>query len=118
MFLDLSYYASKVKYFNDLKKTLQDEQGEAVRLWGKKECSTTTTPPGTACSPNDLCCNIERLISTLQSQLQAIGDDAQLANTDFQNALQQQTQLTLSNIAKLMYDTTMSIIQNIRGDND
>ena len=115
---DLSFFASKVKFFNDLKKTLRDELDEVERLWGEKECQAA--PPGTACSLDAVCCNMERLISALQDQLQTVGDDAQLANVDLQNWLQKQQQIlqNFSNIAKLMYDTTTTIIRKVGDDDD
>lgn len=53
----------------------------------------------------------------LSKRLNSVGDDAQLANVDLQNALQkqQQTLQTMSNILKMMHDTATSIIINIRG---
>lgn len=47
------------------------------------------------------------------SDLSTIGDDAQLANIDMQNALQKQQQLlqTMSNVSKMLHDTSMSIIR-------
>ncbi len=47
--------------------------------------------------------------------LSTIGDDAQLANIDLQNKLQQQQQTlqTMSNVSKMLHDTSMSIIRKI-----
>ena len=44
-------------------------------------------------------------------------DDAQLANVDLQNTLQkqQQTLQMMSNISKMLYDSSQSIIRNIGG---
>lgn len=48
--------------------------------------------------------------------LQTVGDDAQLANVDMQNWLQQQQQAlqAMSNISKAAHDTAMAIIQNMK----
>lgn len=56
-------------------------------------------------------------IHNLEQQLNSIGDDAQLANIDLQNALQKQQQLIkmLSNISKLLNDTAMAVIRKIGG---
>jgi hypothetical protein len=56
-------------------------------------------------------------INNLEQQLNSIGDDAQLANIDLQNALQQQQQLLqmLSNISKMLSDTAMAVIRKIGG---
>lgn len=58
----------------------------------------------------------EDKLSSLDEQLQGIGDDAQLANIDLQNALQkqQQTMQMMSNIMKSQHDTLKAIINNMR----
>jgi hypothetical protein len=55
-------------------------------------------------------------VEVLEEKLSSIGDDAQLANIDLQNALQkqQQTLQTISNVSKMHHDTMMSIINNMR----
>jgi len=52
-----------------------------------------------------------------QSNLNGAGDDAQLANVDLQSMLQhqQQTLQMMSNIAKMLYDTAMSVIRKLGG---
>jgi hypothetical protein len=106
---DLSYLASKVKYFNDLKKTIRDEQLEVERIRDLENC----IPGGTA---GNICTDSEALFLALASQLQTTSNDAQLAHIDIQNALQTRTQyLTLvSNMTKLMHDTAMSVIRNVK----
>jgi len=58
---------------------------------------------------------INQEISRLESKLSTVGDDAQLANIDLQNLLQkqQQTLQTISNISKMLHDTSMAIIRKI-----
>ena len=53
---------------------------------------------------------MESYIKDLDAQLSTIGDDAQLANIDLQNALQkqQQTLQTMSNVSKMLHDTAMA----------
>jgi hypothetical protein len=55
-------------------------------------------------------------VGVFEEKLSSIGDDAQLANIDLQNALQkqQQTLQTISNVSKMHHDTMMSIINNMR----
>jgi hypothetical protein len=50
-------------------------------------------------------------------QLGGMGDDAQLANVDLQNALekQQQTLQMMSNLSKMLHDTAQAIVDNLRG---
>jgi hypothetical protein len=64
--------------------------------------------------------NITMLQSRLKSheqldKLNTVGDDAQLANTDLQDALQKQQQLVqmISNISKMLEDTAMQTIRKI-----
>ncbi len=53
----------------------------------------------------------------LEDQLNPVGDDAQLGNIDMQNALQkqQQTIQMMSNISKVLHDTSMSVIRKMGG---
>jgi len=54
-------------------------------------------------------------VQCLQNELQGSDGDSQLANSDLQNALQQQQQTLsmMSNMSKMLYDTTMSIVRKI-----
>lgn len=56
-------------------------------------------------------------LTELEEKLRTVGDDAQLASVDLQNALQKQQQVlqAMSNIAKITHDTAMAIIRNIGG---
>ena len=56
-------------------------------------------------------------IELWQSNLNSLGDDAQLANVDLQNILQrqQQTLQMMSNISKMLYDTAQSVIRKMGG---
>ena len=56
-------------------------------------------------------------IASLDDSLNSVGDDAQLANVDLQNALQQQQQTLqmMSNISKMLHDTALSIIRKMGG---
>ncbi len=58
---------------------------------------------------------VEAEIVAWEEQISSIGDDAQLANIDLQNALQKQQQLlqTISNVSKMLHDTAMAIIRKI-----
>ena len=91
---DLRSYAEKVRYFNEVKK-------EARELHGAR----------------DAVGEVDSSIKGWEDKLNAIGDDAQLANVDLQNVLQkqQQTLQMMSNISKLLYDTALSIIRKIGG---
>ena len=54
-------------------------------------------------------------ITKLEDLLNSVGEDAQMANLDLQNALQKQQQLLqmMSNMSKTMHETAMSIIRKI-----
>ena len=54
-------------------------------------------------------------IRSLEEKLNSVGDDAQLANIDLQNALQKQQQLIqmLSNISKMLHDTALAVIRKL-----
>jgi len=59
--------------------------------------------------------DIASRIAAWEEKLNTIGDDAQLANIDLQNALQKQQQLIqmLSNISKMLHDTALAVIRKI-----
>jgi hypothetical protein len=54
-------------------------------------------------------------IKEMENKLSTIGDDAQLATIDLQNAIQRQQQLlqTMSNISKMLHDSAAAIIRKI-----
>ena len=137
---DLRHYAKKVQYYNQLKKQIREELGRArqhlaghveassqdeIEPWRKVRFASSlsedeqgcvrvqTNHVGEATTVRELECYIEHLERTLHS----VGDDAQLANVDLQNALQKQQQALqmLSNISKMFRDTTMSVIRKIGG---
>jgi hypothetical protein len=58
---------------------------------------------------------LKSLINLMESKLDSVGDDAQLANVDLQNTLQKQQQelQMISDIAKQMNDTAMCVIRHI-----
>lgn len=60
---------------------------------------------------------LEMEIGELEELLEAVGDDAQLANVDMQNMLQkqQQTMQMMTQISKALHDTAMAIIRKIGG---
>jgi hypothetical protein len=55
-------------------------------------------------------------LKSVEEKPNTIGDDAQLANIDLQNMLQKQQQIsqTLSAISKLLHDTAMAVIRNLK----
>lgn len=58
---------------------------------------------------------LDSAIREWEEQLSTLGDDAQLASIDLQNALQKQQQIIqmLSNLSKILHDTATSVIQKI-----
>lgn len=67
---------------------------------------------GMTLSPKDL-----SKIEQMESDLAAVGEDAQLANVDLQQVLQRQQQALqqMSNMSKMLHDTAMSVIRKIGG---
>ena len=65
--------------------------------------------------PLDTRGEIEDYIDGLEQQLATVGDDAQLANIDLQNALQkmQQSLQMMSNVSKMLHDTAMAVIRKL-----
>ena len=59
---------------------------------------------------------LDAAIARWGERLASVGDDAQLANIDLQDALQKQSQLfqLLSIVTKMHHDTAMTIIRNLR----
>jgi hypothetical protein len=60
---------------------------------------------------------LDAYLKAMEEKLNAVGDDAQLANVDLQNQLQkqQQTLQMLSTISKQLSDTAMAVIRKIGG---
>ena len=58
---------------------------------------------------------LQKYIEQLEENLQSVGEDAQLGNIDMQSTLekQQQTIQMLSNVSKMLHDTSMAIIRKI-----
>lgn len=125
---DLQAFSDKVKYFNELKKAVRDElskirkalaehkRGRRIQKITIKHISLTNeriiTRPGRVISTAK---EFEDYIKKLEEQLSTIGDDAQLANIDLQNALQKQQQLIqmMSQMSKILHDTAMAAIRKI-----
>jgi hypothetical protein len=58
---------------------------------------------------------MDAYIQHLEERLNSVGDDAQLANADLQNALQQQQQTLqmMSNLSKMLHETCMAIVRKV-----
>ena len=58
---------------------------------------------------------MEKLLEKWEEELESVGEDGQMANIDLQSAMQkqQQTLQMLSNVSKMLHDTSMSIIRKI-----
>jgi hypothetical protein len=127
---DLRFLADKVKDFNDCKKAIREyltelrAEAQSLQPWPRKlrfVTFRTADVPGQTCAVESGTrsfekADLDRYIEELEQKLNAIGDDAQLANVDLQNALQeqQQTLQMMSNISKMLHDTVTSVIRQIR----
>jgi hypothetical protein len=135
---DLYFHASKVKYYNELKKSIRTEltkaREELAKYAGKegtesvsysKTAFSTDYTGASASGQPEILTNpdgdvgtkegLETYIENLEEKLNSVGDDAQLANVDLQNMLQkqQQTMQMMSNISKMLHDTAMAVIRKI-----
>ncbi len=128
---DLKFYAEKVKLFNERKEAIRDEitsarnarskfqrDSKSTRYQKKKLAPYPSAKLVTLKGQNNALNSEpawENYLDDLEEKLATVGDDAQLANIDLQNALQkqQQTFQTLSNVSKMLHDTAMAIIRKI-----
>ncbi len=119
----------KVQYFNETKKRIRDEQDKARKATltpgsaplHKMNITAARGTPTVISTQNTGIVKTEQerqaYIRYLEDKLNTVGDDAQLANVDLQNALQkqQQTLQMASNTSKLLSDTAMATIRKIGG---
>ena len=128
---DLRNTAEKVKYFNDLKKQLREEirraetDLRAEQPWPSDRSIVVFRKSFTgAADPveREEKRRVDRralsnILGEYNRLLQAVGNDAQLANIDMQSVLQkqQQTLQMMSNISKQLKDTAMAIIRKLGG---
>jgi hypothetical protein len=135
---DLYFHASKVKFYNELKKGIRTEltkareelakyagkEGTEAVSYDKTAFSSDYTGAGADGQPEIVKSSdgatstkeeLETYIENLEEKLNSVGDDAQLANVDLQNMLQkqQQTMQMMSNISKMLHDTAMAVIRKI-----
>jgi len=109
-YLYLQNCADKIKSFNDLRKQVRDE---IAKLRQKRR--TLSAEKSSQVERDDTSAQLADSIKKLEEKLVRIDDDAQLANIDLQNALQKQQQLIqmISNVSKIMYETSMQVIRKI-----
>lgn len=102
---DLRFNADKVRFYNNMKKQIRAQIQEA-----RAQISRSRSTEGLTTHVE-----WEAKIRSLEEQLSAVGDDAQLANLDLQATLQKQQQMiqAASNVSKMLHDTAMAIIRKI-----
>ncbi|MDD4108469.1 MAG: hypothetical protein PHH93_07105 [Prolixibacteraceae bacterium] len=90
----------------------QRDNGESVTIRNNQIADVLIIPDPENASKSQL----KNYLDDLENQLQTVGRDAQLANIDLQNVIQKQQQYVqiLSNISKVMHDTALAVIRNIR----
>ena len=138
---DLKFYAHRVKFFTDLKKMIREEltkartfQSQHQKFSGENSTLDQAYPmvdfvnkpnvmPDGSLSPQVPTARgetkegrvLEEYIKGLEQTLNSVGDDAQLAQLDLQTVTQkqQQTLQTLSNLSKVLHETSMAIIRKI-----
>ena len=64
---------------------------------------------------HDLLSSLDDVTKTMEERLATVGDDAQLANIHLQSMLQKSQQILqlMSNVSKMLDDTSMAIIRKI-----
>ncbi|MCI0439288.1 MAG: phage tail protein, partial [Chloroflexi bacterium] len=92
----------------DLRARLGTFQESAILIRGEAQTTIVVT---------DSLGTVDKLVVELEQRLSLVGDDAQLANLDLQAEIQQQQQTlqTISNVSKMMHDTAMAVIRNLKG---
>ena len=100
--------ASEVKHNNDTKKKLRNDLSALRALLVSAQSDCLNDP--------ELCRDITSFISKLDGQLLSAEQDTQLLNLKLQDTLstKQQLLLVVSSIAKLLHDTTMNIVKNLK----
>ncbi|HET6344020.1 MAG TPA: hypothetical protein VFH51_03760, partial [Myxococcota bacterium] len=138
---DLKIYAQRVKYFTDLRRVLRTEISRARKFqsdhrqghggdasldapFDRKRFDTEPRvtadgawqvrepqPDGEVTDGKA----VEAYIKDLEQLLSGVGDDAQMAQLELQNMSQRQQQVMqmLSNLSKVLHDTSMAIIRKI-----
>lgn len=86
-------------------------QTAAMDALAAKQEAATALAPYAALTRADL----ETYITNNEERMSSVGDDAQLANVDLQNQLQQQQQTLqkMSNISKVLHDTAMATVRKM-----
>lgn len=104
--------------FSEPSKVEADSTPRDLDLSPLVEASQTLQQAATAAEPEAIAqrqARVEAEIAAWEDRLSTVGDDAQLANIDLQNALQKQQQSlqTISNVSKMLHDTAMAVIRKI-----
>ena len=127
---ELTALAEKARHYNDIQEQLREEladlRSKAEELGPEdrlKVRRSTAVPAFQRGRPGLLVRRSKRLtreqiqdhIKSVEERLATVGDDAQLANIDLQNALQRQQQLlqTMSNVSRMLHDTSMAVARNL-----
>jgi hypothetical protein len=125
---DLKQYQEKVQYFNETKKKIRDEQDKVrkatitpgsaplrkMNITVGKGTPTIIFPQNAGMVETEQ--ERQDYVRYLEDKLNAVGHDAQLANIDLQNVLQKQSQFVemLSQISKLLNESAMDVIRNMK----
>ncbi|HXH62403.1 MAG TPA: hypothetical protein VNI20_13730 [Fimbriimonadaceae bacterium] len=128
---DLRDMADKVKYFNDMKKALREQisslrsTSQGMRR-GQRATITLVNvdrqyKPGAKGVTDGRRAvytreQIDSYVNRLNTDLETVGDDAQMQQLQLQQMLEKRQQLmqTISNICKVMNDSAKSIINNMK----
>jgi hypothetical protein len=129
---DLRVRANKIAFYNEVKRQAREHLQEVRKRLGARTkksdtvsvrtlaiASKTTAKKPVVRGKAQVMTEARALeyMRELEDELASVGDDAQLANVDLQNALQkqQQTLQMMSNMSKSLHDTAKSIIRKLGG---
>jgi hypothetical protein len=92
------------------KMSVGQRNGGSIEVYRPEKIPAVKSKPSITSSQD-----ISSHIQPIENKLNTVGDDAQLANIDLQNALQKQQQLLqiMSNISKMLHDSAVAIIRKI-----
>jgi hypothetical protein len=99
----------------DEKAQLAEINTHYVRQREQETVETADNVSNTAKRLLELTDELQDCVKDLLEKLNSVGDDAQLANIDIQNALQKQQQLIqmLSNVSKMLSDAALAAVRKI-----
>ena len=113
---DMVDWANRVNDTNTKKKELREDIAEIRGAMTEGNYPATVTEEGQTVEITTKE-QAESLLSNLEEKMQTYGDDAQMQQLMLQDMLQKQTQIfnMMTNLMKVMHETHMAAIRNLKG---